>query len=200
MSCRLLQLRVAGGQDYRTAGRLQQQQSGPSQPESTAAAGDWLLGPDSNQQLQQQWHSLAAQMHAAERTAVAAAAQAVKEGPTIIPLPFGRSLWVPKAIVPAASEATMELQQGTQEQHSQEHQPHQQRQEQQRLFGAYFTFKQLCGNSGSRQSMSVAGALSANDYLALVQSCAHLFVEGLPQLQPNQRDEVGAWQHVSFVC
>jgi hypothetical protein len=61
------------------------------------------------------------------------------------------------------------------------------------MSGAYFTFEQLCGNNGSRQSMAVAGALSANDYLALVQSCRHLFVEGLPQLQPNQRDEVGGW-------
>lgn len=34
-----------------------------------------------------------------------------------------------------------------------------------------------------------AGALSANDYLALVRSCSAIFLSGLPQLTPAARDE-----------
>jgi predicted ATPase len=72
--------------------------------------------------------------------------------------------------------------------HHQKHQQHQQ--QQQRLAGAYFTFDELCGSGGSRPSLSYSGALSANDYLALVQQCGGLFVEGVPQLTPAHRDQV----------
>lgn len=206
MCRRLLQLRVAGGQDYRTAGRAaaaaaQQQQQQPDSSgtdgKAAAAAGLWLVGPDANAQLQQQWQQLVQQ---ASNTANTAAAAAAVGGPTTIHLPFGRTLWVPKAIAPSAQQTHQKAQQ-QQHQHQQQHhqqQPLQLQQQQQQhehhqqqLAAAYFTFEQLCGNSGSRPSLAAAGTLSAVDYSALLSSCRQLFVEGLSQLQPSQRDEVG---------
>lgn len=200
MCRRLLQLRVAGGQDYRTTGRAaaaaaaqqqQQQQpdsSGTDGKAAAAAAGLWLVGPDANVQLQQQWQQLVQQASNTAKTAAAAVG-----GPTTIQLPFGRTLWVPKAIAPSAQQTDQKAQQQQhhqqqllQHQHQQHAHPHQQQ-----LAAAYFTFEQLCGNSGSRPSLAAAGALSAVDYSALLSSCRQLFVEGLPQLQPSQRDEVG---------
>lgn len=188
----LLQLRVAGGQDYRTAAA--QQQSGTKQADS---AGIWFVGPDSGLQLQRQWQQLAQKVASTVQgpsniAVVAATAAAAAVGaPAHIPLPFSRSLWVPKAIR-SVHQQQLSLQQVFAQQDNQ----------QQQLAGAYFTFEQLCGNSGSRPSLATAGTMSANDYLALVQSCRHLFVEGVPQLQPSQRDEVSltgdirrlAWQ------
>jgi len=221
---------VAGGQDYRLATSTQskqQQQQQHDQGGSTArGVGRWLVGPDSNKQLQQQWQQLAQDMatlassaagsatHGGVAHTASTAIQAVPDpggASATIPLPFNRSLWVPKVILqphmhPATPQQTMQALDdpaaATRAATQQTPAPQQQQQQQQvsdheasgpdeEVFaGVYFTFDQLCGNSGSRQSLAQAGALSANDYLALVQSCRQLFAEGVPQLQPSQRDEV----------
>jgi predicted ATPase len=209
---RLLQLKVAGGRDYRAQHAVQQamqqqqggntphshqQQTSSSMNQSLAAAaaagtGAWWVGPGAEQQLQQHWQQLANQL-AELHAAVGAAAEGVS-GPASVPLPFGRQLWVPQALLspPAAGiaaaegNATADSESGLQQQAPQ-----------QQIEAALFTFEQLCGNSGSRQSLEHAGALSANDYLALVRACCVLFVSGLPQLQPQQRDE--ARRLVTFV-
>jgi predicted ATPase len=122
--------------------------------------------------------------------------------PITIPLPFGRSLWVSRALEHAqqAQQAHQQRQQqlpqqqlagGQQcQQEDQHHHQQQHQQHQQRLAGVYFMFDELCGSGGSRPSLSLSGALSANDYLALVQHCGGLFVEGVPQLTPAHRDQV----------
>jgi predicted ATPase len=207
---RLLQLKVAGGRDYRAQHAVQhamqqqqqeglkphsqQQQTSSSMHQSFAAAaaagtGAWLVGPAAEQQLQQHWQQLASQL-AELHNAVGAAADIVS-GPASVQLPFGRTLWVPQALLsPPDRKAAAADSAGLQQQ-----QPQQQQQAQ--IEAALFTFEQLCGNGGSRQSLEHAGALSANDYVALVRECPVLFVSGLPQLQPQQRDE--ARRLVTFV-
>lgn len=157
------------------------------------------MGPDSNMQLQQQWQQLVNEMNGLAASVAAAAgsqsdrcssSSASNPGPTTIQLPFGRSLWVPNAIH-YPSSPPQQAQQQPSTPHSSHPQQEPEEEQQQQLAGAYFTFEQLCGNAGSRQSLALAGALSATDYIALVQGCDRLFVEGVPQLQPSQRDEVG---------
>eukprot|EP00882_Tetradesmus_deserticola_P009185 GHRQ01009687.1.p1 GENE.GHRQ01009687.1~~GHRQ01009687.1.p1 ORF type:complete len:376 (+),score=134.17 GHRQ01009687.1:202-1329(+) len=205
---RLLQLKVAGGRDYRTqhdapteqqeqkqhSGRLdpQQQQSGSNSSSSsdactggsvaavaTAASGAWLVGAGAEQQLQQHWQQLADQL-AQLHSAAGAAAQAVSR-PVSVSLPFGRKLWVPRALLPPLEGGAAPLVNNTVDRAGQ--------QQQRQLVAARFEFEQLCGSGGSRQSLEHAGALSANDYVALVRACPVLFVSGLPQLTQQQRDE-----------
>jgi predicted ATPase len=207
---RLLQLKVAGGRDYRAQHAMQhaiqqqqdvmphsQQQRSSNDTDTllaaaAAGAGAWWVGAGAGQQLQQHWQQLASQLaelHAAVGTAAAAAAAEAGSRSGSVQLPFGRKLWVPQALLSPAEWSAAG---------SADHDDQQQQQQQQKgLEAALFTFEQLCGNSGSRQSLEHAGALSANDYLALVRSCPVLFLARLPQLQPHQRDE--ARRLVTFV-
>lgn len=173
---RLLQLKVAGGRDYRS-----QQRSNASIAANLGAhsTGLWLLGPAAAQQQQLQWEQLAQQMGAIVTIAAAGAAPN-SDQPFSISLPFGRTLWVPRTLVmpPAAASGAKSSSLGSPQQ-----------QQQPPLAATWFTFTQLCSNQGSRQSLEHAGALSSNDYLALVRSCSVLFVQGIPQLTTRLRDE-----------
>jgi predicted ATPase len=212
---RLLQLKVAGGRDYRAQHAVQQamqqqpgdvkhhshqQHTSSSMNQSLAAVaaantGAWLVGPGAEQQLQQHWQQLAdklAELH----TAAGAAADTVS-GPASVPLPFGRKLWVPQALLSPPGAAAAAAEGSVTADSAALQQQQQQPPQQQHIEAALFTFEQLCGNGGSRKSLEHAGALSANDYLALVRACSVLFVSGLPQLQPQQRDE--ARRLVTFV-
>ncbi|PNH07236.1 hypothetical protein TSOC_006355, partial [Tetrabaena socialis] len=53
----------------------------------------------------------------------------------------------------------------------------------------WLTFGQLCGAEGLRAGMDDGGALGPPDYLALCGRFRQLFVSGVPQLGPAQRDE-----------
>ncbi|KAF6249835.1 hypothetical protein COO60DRAFT_927828 [Scenedesmus sp. NREL 46B-D3] len=208
---RLLQLRVAGGKDYRAPAMQQQQQQHAGKPFSRQqqgssssegstgrplAGGAWLVGAGAEQQLQQRWQQLAdqlAQLHSAVGATAASAS-----GPASVPLPFGRKLWVPRALLPPTEGGAAPMSSDSADRAGQQQQQQQQQQGLQgQLEAALFTFEQLCGNGGSRQSLEHAGVLSANDYLALVRACPILFVSGLPQLQLEQRDE--ARRLVTFV-
>ena len=73
---------------------------------------------------------------------------------------------------------------------SQQQQQQQQQQEEARLEAAYFTFAQLCGPHGLRRGVDAGGPLSAVDALALADSgLAEVFLEGVPALGPDRRDE-----------
>ncbi|GFR47229.1 hypothetical protein Agub_g8913 [Astrephomene gubernaculifera] len=54
---------------------------------------------------------------------------------------------------------------------------------------AFFTFEQLCGPMGLRAGMDDGGALGAPDFLALCRRFRDVFLVGVPQLGPAQRDE-----------
>jgi predicted ATPase len=218
---RLLQLKVAGGRDYRAQHAvqhaLQQQSKAPraSQQQlarnretgsqidtmlaaAAAGAGAWWVGQGGEQQLQQHWQQLARHL-ALLHAAVGAAAESSTAS---IQLPFGRKLWIPQALLslvggnPAGLQNCRNADSASSDDAGQQQQQQQQQQHGQ-LEAALFTFEQLCGNGGSRRSLEHAGAMSANDYVALVRACPVLFVSALPQLQPQQRDE--ARRLVTFV-
>jgi hypothetical protein len=142
------------------------------------------VGPAADAQLQQQWQQelQALQSLKAGHEPRISGLKAGQEphniavGPASIPVPFGRRLWVPLAV--RVADAATRSSDG----------------EGQQLAAARFTCEQLCGQQGSRQSLAAAGALSANDMFALVACCrgGAIFLQGVPQLQPSQRDEVSA--------
>ncbi|GLI65595.1 hypothetical protein VaNZ11_009171, partial [Volvox africanus] len=54
---------------------------------------------------------------------------------------------------------------------------------------ALFTFEQLCGANGLRAAVDQGGALAAPDFLALCRRFREIFITGVPQLGPADRDE-----------
>ncbi|EFJ44661.1 hypothetical protein VOLCADRAFT_121289 [Volvox carteri f. nagariensis] len=54
---------------------------------------------------------------------------------------------------------------------------------------AWFTFEQLCGAVGLRAAVDDGGALAAPCFLALCRHFRELYITGVPELGPAQRDE-----------
>ncbi|GBF97377.1 hypothetical protein Rsub_11024 [Raphidocelis subcapitata] len=199
----LLQIKVAGGRDWRTAAGSQtaSEASGGGGDGSSGggggAGGTCYVGPGADARLRELWRARVARGGAAE----AEAALRVK---------FGREVWVQRALLarptggrlqqPQQQQQAGEQQQqvGQQQQQQQEQHeplrqgppPPQQERQQPRLEAAYFTFPQLCGPHGLRRGVDAGGPLSAVDALALSDSgLGEVFLEGVPALGPARRDE-----------
>ncbi|KAF8058045.1 Afg1l [Scenedesmus sp. PABB004] len=157
----LLQLRVAGGRDFRERGGAAAPRGGDRAP------GAWLVGPGAADALARRWRALAA-AHGADGDGA----------PVSLPLPFGRDLRVPRALPQQPAEGAQAAAAAQA-----------QRPQQPALAAAWFSFEQLAGAGGSRSSLEQSGALSANDCLVLAAQVGALFVDGVPQLGPAQRDE-----------
>jgi hypothetical protein len=176
-------MKVAGGRDYRVTKPPGASASHPSSSSSSSsssgegaaaaaqgAAAGCFWGPDGNKQLLQRWRE------EVDRSSGG------RECETVVPLKFGRQLWVPRALV--VDNQQQQQQQQRQQQQQQQQQP------QHQLTAALFTFDQLCGPRGLRRGVDDGGPLSAVDCLALVDSgCRAVYVEGVHQLTPALRDE-----------
>jgi hypothetical protein len=206
----LLQIKVDSGRDYRASGRLRRTAGGEASGSGGSSGGGEAAEPQGREAGACFWGpGAAARLRAHWERGVAASGG--REGEALVPLKFGRRLWVPRALlVPEAGAGAGRggrlAQEGPAVQHPvQQREQGQQRLEQQEplhkppaappppslhLAAAYFTFDQLCGRHGLRRRVDEGGPLSAVDCLALVDcGCRAVYVEGVPQLGLARRDE-----------